>query len=108
MIRQLKISFFAIDEAHCISEWGHDFRPEYRKIREIIDNIGQKVPVMALTATATPKVRIDIQKNLKMQDAEVFLVMLCEETAVYQFITGHMLIDAAPGGAASAGCFPNG
>ena len=73
MIRQLKISFFAIDEAHCISEWGHDFRPEYRKIREIIDNIGQKVPVMALTATATPKVRIDIQKNLKMQDAEVFL-----------------------------------
>ncbi|MBR4492010.1 MAG: ATP-dependent DNA helicase RecQ, partial [Bacteroidales bacterium] len=73
MIRQLKISFFAIDEAHCISEWGHDFRPEYRKIREIIDNIGQKVPIIALTATATPKVRIDIQKNLKMQDAEVFL-----------------------------------
>ena len=73
MLKKIKISFFAIDEAHCISEWGHDFRPEYRKIREIIDNIGQKVPVMALTATATPKVRIDIQKNLKMQDAEEFL-----------------------------------
>lgn len=73
MLQGIKISFFAIDEAHCISEWGHDFRPEYRKIREIIDNVGQKVPVLALTATATPKVRIDIQKNLKMQDAEVFL-----------------------------------
>ena len=73
MLRKIKISFFAIDEAHCISEWGHDFRPEYRRIRDIIDNIGQKVPLMALTATATPKVRNDIQKNLKMMDAEVFL-----------------------------------
>ena len=59
-----KISFFAIDEAHCISEWGHDFRPEYRKLRQIINNIAP-VPVIALTATATPKVRLDIMKNLK-------------------------------------------
>ena len=73
LLQKIKITFFAIDEAHCISEWGHDFRPEYRRIRDIIDNIGQKVPIMALTATATPKVRNDIQKNLKMMDAEVFL-----------------------------------
>lgn len=70
-LRQAKISFVAIDEAHCISEWGHDFRPEYRKIRGIIDNIGQ-LPIIALTATATPKVQLDIQKNLQMDDASVF------------------------------------
>ena len=68
-LKSIKISFFAIDEAHCISEWGHDFRPEYRRIREIIDNIGRK-PIIALTATATPKVRNDIQKNLKILDAK--------------------------------------
>jgi ATP-dependent DNA helicase RecQ len=62
--KNLRISFFAIDEAHCISEWGHDFRPEYRRIRETIDRINKKVPVIALTATATPKVQGDIQKNL--------------------------------------------
>ncbi|MDR1878397.1 MAG: DNA helicase RecQ, partial [Bacteroidales bacterium] len=73
VLAQIKISFFAIDEAHCISEWGHDFRPEYRKIREIITDIRQDVPVMALTATATPKVRHDIQKNLGMLDADVYL-----------------------------------
>lgn len=65
------ISFFAIDEAHCISEWGHDFRPEYRKIRPIIERIGPR-PVIALTATATPKVQHDIQKNLGMTEAAVF------------------------------------
>ncbi|MFC6998530.1 DNA helicase RecQ [Rufibacter roseus] len=70
-LRQAKISFVAIDEAHCISEWGHDFRPEYRKIRGIIDNIGN-LPIIALTATATPKVQLDIQKNLQMDDASVF------------------------------------
>src|SRR5690606_6292527 len=64
-LRQAKISFIAIDEAHCISEWGHDFRPEYRKIRSIIDQLG-KLPIIALTATATPKVQQDIQKNLHM------------------------------------------
>lgn len=68
---EIKISFFAIDEAHCISEWGHDFRPEYRRLRTIIDAIG-KVPVIALTATATPKVQQDILKNLGMTDALVY------------------------------------
>ena len=70
-LRKIKISFYAIDEAHCISEWGHDFRPEYRRIRPIINDIGQ-APLIALTATATPKVQMDIQKNLGMQDATVF------------------------------------
>ncbi|MGE5425168.1 MAG: DNA helicase RecQ, partial [Syntrophothermus sp.] len=71
-LRSIKISFYAIDEAHCISEWGHDFRPEYRRLRPIIDAIGQKVPVIALTATATPKVQQDIQKNLGMMDSSLF------------------------------------
>lgn len=70
-LRSVKISFYAIDEAHCISEWGHDFRPEYRKIRPIVNEIGQ-APLIALTATATPKVQHDIQKNLGMMDAKVF------------------------------------
>lgn len=70
--KSLKITFFAIDEAHCISEWGHDFRPEYRKLRPIIDTIDSTVPIMALTATATPKVQSDILKNLKMSDTTVF------------------------------------
>lgn len=71
LLKEIKISFYAIDEAHCISEWGHDFRPEYRRIRAIMDEIG-KAPVIALTATATPKVQSDIQKNLGMLDAKVF------------------------------------
>ena len=70
-LRKIKISFYAIDEAHCISEWGHDFRPEYRRIRPIINEIGT-APLIALTATATPKVQLDIQKNLGMSDAAVF------------------------------------
>lgn len=70
-LHQVKISFYAIDEAHCISEWGHDFRPEYRRIRPIINNIGV-APIIALTATATPKVQHDIQKNLGMLDTTVF------------------------------------
>ncbi|MFO8022623.1 MAG: DNA helicase RecQ [Perlabentimonas sp.] len=70
-LKQVKISFYAIDEAHCISEWGHDFRPEYRRIRPIINEIGT-APIIALTATATPKVQHDIQKNLSMLDANVF------------------------------------
>ncbi len=71
LLKEIKISFYAVDEAHCISEWGHDFRPEYRRIRSIIEEIG-KAPVIALTATATPKVQSDIQKNLGMTDAKVF------------------------------------
>ena len=70
-LKHVKISFYAIDEAHCISEWGHDFRPEYRRIRPIINEIG-KAPVIALTATATPKVKMDIQKNLGMTEANEF------------------------------------
>ena len=70
-LKNVKISFYAVDEAHCISEWGHDFRPEYRRIRPIINEIGTR-PVIALTATATPKVQHDIQKNLGMTDAAVF------------------------------------
>ena len=70
-LKTVKISFYAIDEAHCISEWGHDFRPEYRKIRPIVNEIGV-APLIALTATATPKVQHDIQKNLAMMDAKVF------------------------------------
>ena len=70
-LKTIKISFYAVDEAHCISEWGHDFRPEYRRIRPIINEIGTR-PVIALTATATPKVQHDIQKNLGMVDAKVF------------------------------------
>jgi ATP-dependent DNA helicase RecQ len=70
-LKNIQISFYAIDEAHCISEWGHDFRPEYRRIRPIIDTIGRS-PIIALTATATPKVQHDIQKNLGILDADIF------------------------------------
>ena len=69
--KRLKISFYAVDEVHCISEWGHDFRPEYRRIRAIVDEVG-RAPIIALTATATPKVQYDIQKNLGIMDARVF------------------------------------
>jgi len=71
-LRLNHVSFVAVDEAHCISEWGHDFRPEYRKIRQVISNIGEGIPIIALTATATPKVQQDIQKNLQMNNATVF------------------------------------
>ena len=71
LLKEIKISFYAVDEAHCISEWGHDFRPEYRRIRTIIEDIGYS-PIIALTATATPKVQSDILKNLGMPDAKVF------------------------------------
>ncbi|HEY9535227.1 MAG TPA: DNA helicase RecQ [Mucilaginibacter sp.] len=71
-LRLNNVSFVAVDEAHCISEWGHDFRPEYRKIRQVISNIGDDIPIIALTATATPKVQQDIQKNLQMNNATVY------------------------------------
>ncbi|MCM1531249.1 MAG: DNA helicase RecQ [Bacteroides sp.] len=82
--KTLNISLYAIDEAHCISEWGHDFRPEYRRLRPIIDQIGQQVPVMALTATATPKVQKDIQKNLGMTDASVFISSFNRQNLYYE------------------------
>ncbi|MFW5793339.1 MAG: DNA helicase RecQ [Bacteroidota bacterium] len=72
-LKEINISFFAVDEAHCISEWGHDFRPEYRRLRPIINAFEKPVPVIALTATATPKVQQDIRKNLNMQNATVFV-----------------------------------
>ena len=71
--KQVKVSFVAVDEAHCISEWGHDFRPEYRRIRDMIDGIDHRIPIIALTATATPKVRTDIVKNLNMEDTNSFV-----------------------------------
>ena len=71
--KDLEISFFAVDEAHCISEWGHDFRPEYRRLREIMDQINKDVPVIALTATATPKVQSDIVKNLGLREPNIFI-----------------------------------
>ncbi|GGH19682.1 DNA helicase RecQ [Sphingobacterium alkalisoli] len=71
-LKSIKVSFVAVDEAHCISEWGHDFRPEYRKIRQIINGIGENIPIIALTATATPKVQSDIRKNLQMNNAALF------------------------------------
>ena len=71
-LRNIKISLYAIDEAHCISEWGHDFRPEYRNIKTIIERLGSNIPIVALTATATPKVQEDILKNLGMLEANVF------------------------------------
>ena len=87
-LRKIKISFYAIDEAHCISEWGHDFRPEYRRIRPIINEIGT-APLIALTATATPKVQLDIQKNLGMSDASVFKSSFNRPNLYYELRPKH-------------------
>ncbi len=104
--KRVNVSFVAVDEAHCISEWGHDFRPEYRRIREMIDAISHKVNVIALTATATPKVRSDIVKNLNMSGHNVFISSFNRDNLYYevrpkgkkdlvfrniiQFIKGHL------------------
>jgi ATP-dependent DNA helicase RecQ len=88
-LQKSNISFVAIDEAHCISEWGHDFRPEYRRIRGIIDNLGQNIPIIALTATATPKVQLDIQKNLHMDDASVFKTSFNRTNLYYEVRAKH-------------------
>lgn len=82
-LKQSNLIFAAIDEAHCISEWGHDFRPEYRKIKSILDQLGQ-LPIIALTATATPKVKLDIQRNLQMEDADVFKASFNRENLYYE------------------------
>lgn len=83
-LKKAEISFVAIDEAHCISEWGHDFRPEYRKIHSIIESINSTIPIIALTATATPKVQLDIQKNLQMDDAVLFKSSFNRENLFYE------------------------
>lgn len=82
--RQVNVSFVAVDEAHCISEWGHDFRPEYRRIRAMLDAIGQEIPVVALTATATPKVQSDILKNLNMDAQSTFISSFNRENLYYE------------------------
>lgn len=82
-LKKANISFVAVDEAHCISEWGHDFRPEYRRIKSIIDAIGN-LPIIALTATATPKVQIDIKKNLGMDDANLFMSSFNRQNLYYE------------------------
>lgn len=91
-LKKVKISFYAVDEAHCISEWGHDFRPEYRRIRPLINEIGS-APVVALTATATPKVQHDIQKNLGMVNATVFKSSFNRENLYYEVRTKNQHID---------------
>ena len=82
-LKTVKISFVAIDEAHCISEWGHDFRPEYRRLKPIINEIDD-IPIIALTATATPKVQQDIQKNLGMTDATLFKASFNRDNLFYE------------------------
>jgi ATP-dependent DNA helicase RecQ len=82
----LKISFFAVDEAHCISEWGHDFRPEYRRLREMMTQINPDLPVIALTATATPKVQSDIIKNLELKDPEIFISSFNRGNLYYEIL----------------------
>lgn len=82
--RSVKISFFAVDEAHCISEWGHDFRPEYRRLRDMMDEINKDIPVIALTATATPKVQSDIVKNLGLRDPNIFISSFNRKNLYYE------------------------
>lgn len=91
-LRDIRVSFYAVDEAHCISEWGHDFRPEYRKIRPLINEI-QVRPVIALTATATPKVQHDIQKNLGIMEAEVFKSSFNRKNLYYEVRTKTKDVD---------------
>lgn len=82
--RDLKVSFFAVDEAHCISEWGHDFRPEYRRLREMMEEINPNIPVIALTATATPKVQSDIIKNLHLKKPKIFISSFNRDNLYYE------------------------
>ncbi|WP_202029589.1 DNA helicase RecQ [Galbibacter mesophilus] len=92
--RTVKISFVAVDEAHCISEWGHDFRPEYRNIRTIIQRLGDDIPIIGLTATATPKVQEDILKNLGMSNAEVFKASFNRPNLYYEVRPKTKNVDA--------------
>ncbi len=83
-LQKVKVNFVAIDEAHCISEWGHDFRPEYRKIKSIIEKLGEKIPIVALTATATPKVQQDIMKNLQMEESKLYKTSFNRKNLYYE------------------------
>lgn len=82
--KEANVSFIAVDEAHCISEWGHDFRPEYRNIRRMVKSINTEIPIIALTATATPKVRSDISKNLEMKNVEVYISSFNRDNLYYE------------------------
>ena len=84
--KELPISFFAVDEAHCISEWGHDFRPEYRRLRDMMEIINDSIPVIALTATATPKVQSDILKNLGLKDPNIFVSSFNRPNLYYEVL----------------------
>ncbi len=92
--KSIKISFLAVDEAHCISEWGHDFRPEYRNIRKILDQFSQRIPIIALTATATPKVQDDIMKNLGIQNANIFKASFNRPNLYYEIRHKNSNIDS--------------
>ncbi|MBR4572110.1 MAG: DNA helicase RecQ [Prevotella sp.] len=91
-LKEVKVSFYAVDEAHCISEWGHDFRPEYRRIRPLIENIGM-APIIALTATATEKVRSDIKKNLGIMEAQDFLSSFNRPSLYYEVRKKEATVD---------------
>ncbi len=93
-LRTVTISFVAVDEAHCISEWGHDFRPEYRNLKNIIDRLGENIPIIGLTATATPKVQEDITKNLGMTDAKVFKASFNRPNLFYEVRPKTVNVDA--------------
>ena len=93
-LKSVKISFMAIDEAHCISEWGHDFRPEYRNLKQIIERIGDNIPIIGLTATATPKVQEDILKNLGMSDATTFKASFNRPNLYYEIRPKTKNVDA--------------
>ncbi|AKA34062.1 DNA helicase RecQ [Flagellimonas lutaonensis] len=93
-LQSVQLSFVAVDEAHCISEWGHDFRPEYRNLRSIIDRLGNDIPIVALTATATPKVQEDILKNLGMSDAKVFKASFNRPNLYYEVRPKTKNVDA--------------
>ena len=83
-LKTMQVSMVAVDEAHCVSQWGHDFRPEYRRIRLMLDAIGERIPVVALTATATPKVQSDIVKNLNMEAHNTFISSFNRDNLYYE------------------------
>ena len=84
--KELTISFFAVDEAHCISEWGHDFRPEYRRLREMMEMINPAAPMIALTATATPKVQSDILRNLGLRNPQIYISSFNRANLYYEIL----------------------